>query len=109
MTVSTSLLNDPVLTDLRAALDRVFGARIERVVLYGSRARGDHGADSDYDVLVFLHELDDLWGTIRQIGPIAMDLLDREGAMVHVLPYPAGAHQNRTPLMHEVRRDGIDL
>jgi uncharacterized protein len=32
---------DPVLTRFRAALDKIYGERIERVVLFGSRARGD--------------------------------------------------------------------
>jgi hypothetical protein len=30
---------DPVLLQLRAALTSAYGARLERVVLYGSRAR----------------------------------------------------------------------
>jgi predicted nucleotidyltransferase len=42
--------DDPVIARFRAALDSAFGKRIERVVLYGSRARGDAGSDSDYDV-----------------------------------------------------------
>ena len=33
---------DPVLKRFRAALDELYGDRLERVVLYGSRARGDH-------------------------------------------------------------------
>jgi predicted nucleotidyltransferase len=37
------------------------GERIERVVLFGSRARGDAPPDSDYDVAVFLHETDSFW------------------------------------------------
>jgi hypothetical protein len=28
---------------------------------------------------------------------------------VHALPYRAGAYQERTPLMHEIRREGIDI
>jgi len=32
---------------------------VERVVLYGSRARGDAGPDSDYDAAVFLREMDE--------------------------------------------------
>jgi uncharacterized protein len=38
---------DPILTRFRAALGEVYGARLERAVLYGSRARGDHRPDSD--------------------------------------------------------------
>jgi predicted nucleotidyltransferase len=32
----------------------MYGERAERVVLFGSRARGDAHRDSDYDVAVFL-------------------------------------------------------
>jgi predicted nucleotidyltransferase len=45
--------DNPVLRRFRAALDEVYGARVERVVLYGSRARGEARRDSDYDVAVF--------------------------------------------------------
>ena len=45
---------DPILSRFRAALQEVYGERIERVVLFGSRARGDFQPDSDYDVAVFL-------------------------------------------------------
>jgi predicted nucleotidyltransferase len=44
--------HDPVLIRFRSALDEVYGARVERVVLFGSRARGDARPDSDYDVAV---------------------------------------------------------
>jgi predicted nucleotidyltransferase len=38
--------NEPVLKRYRAAAE-VYGDRLERVVVYGSRARGDHQPDSD--------------------------------------------------------------
>jgi hypothetical protein len=43
---------DPILKRFRAALDEMYGDRIERVILFGSRARGD--AD---DIAVFLKDL----------------------------------------------------
>lgn len=46
---------DPVLSRFRTELAKLYGERIERVVLYGSRARGDARPDSDYDVAVFLN------------------------------------------------------
>lgn len=51
--------NPIILTKFRAALDEAYGNRIQRVVLFGSRARGDAGEDSDYDVAVFLKDLAD--------------------------------------------------
>ena len=53
--------SDPILKRFRAALDALYGDRIERVVLFGSRARGDTREDSDYDVAVFLKGLADRW------------------------------------------------
>ena len=51
------IIDDPILTRFRAALDALYGSRLERVVLFGSRARGEARQDSDYDVAVFLRDL----------------------------------------------------
>jgi uncharacterized protein len=45
--MAVSAIQDPVLSRFRAALDEMYGDRIERVVLFGSRARGDAHAESD--------------------------------------------------------------
>jgi predicted nucleotidyltransferase len=50
--------DDPILKRFRAALDEMYGDRLERVVLFGSRA-GDAGEDSDYDVALFLKDLEE--------------------------------------------------
>src|SRR5262249_26165173 len=102
-------LTDPVLERLRNSLRTLYGDRLERVVLYGSRARGDAGPDSDYDVAVFLRDLTDRWGGARRLSVIETDILAATGAFVHSIPYPAGAYREPTPLMHEIRREGIDL
>ena len=41
-----ALTKDPVLVRFRKTLDEIYGDRIERVVLFGSRARGDAHAES---------------------------------------------------------------
>lgn len=100
---------DPILLKFRAVLDEVYGERIERVVLYGSRARGDAHPDSDYDVAVFLTDLTDRWNEIDRIAEIETDILCETGAVINALPFRAGAHQDKTPLMHELRREGLDV
>jgi predicted nucleotidyltransferase len=100
---------DPVLTRFRAALDRVYGDRVERVVLFGSRARGDARPDSDYDVAVFLKDLADRWDEVDRSADIATDIMDETGALVHAMPYRAETYRDRTPLMHEVRGEGRDF
>ncbi len=101
--------NDPVLSRFRTALDEVYGRRLERVVLYGSRARGEARPDSDYDVAVFLHDIPDRGREMDRLADLATDILYDLGGVIHALPYRAGAYNERTPLMHEVRQDGLDL
>lgn len=101
---------DPIVTSrLGAALRALYGDRIERIVLFGSRARGDARGDSDYDVAVFLKDLQDRWAEADRIALLATDILGETGAVIHAMPYRAGSHRERTPLMHELRHEGVDL
>jgi predicted nucleotidyltransferase len=100
---------DPILKRFRTALDEIYGDRLERVVLFGSRARGDARPDSDYDVAVFLNEPDSFWKETGRIAEIETDILYATGAVINALPFRAGAYRDRTPLMHEMRREGLDL
>lgn len=102
-------LDDPILARFRAALDAVYGEGLERVVLFGSRARGDAGADSDYDVAVFLRDFAGFGREAARIAAIETDILFDTGAVINALPFRAGAHQDRTGLMHELRREGREL
>jgi predicted nucleotidyltransferase len=104
-----AVLDDPILIHFRHALDEVYGTRVERVVLYGSRARGDSRPDSDYDVAVFLRDMPDRAPELNRLADIATDVLYDVGAVVHAMPYRAGEYNERTPLMHEIRVDGVDL
>ena len=100
---------DPVLKQLRDALNAMYGARLERVVLFGSRARGDQRSDSDYDVAVFLKDYADRWVEADRIADAATDILNETGAFIHAMPYRAAQYSERSPLMHEIRREGLEL
>ncbi len=100
---------DSVLSRFRAALDEAYGSRIERVVLFGSRARGDARPDSDYDVAVFLRNLDNFGQEAGRIAAIETDILYDTGAVINSIPFKAGSYQERTGLMGELRREGLDL
>jgi uncharacterized protein len=100
---------DPVLIRFRAALDALYGERIERVVLFGSRARGDAREDSDYDVAVFLKDLTDRWPELDRLADLSTDIVDEMGEVIHAMPYRAGAYRDRTSLMREIRIEGVDL
>jgi uncharacterized protein len=101
--------NDPILTRFRTALAEVYGDRLERVVLYGSRARGNHRPDSDYDIAVFIKDGGSFYDESGQLAAITTDILEDTGAVISATPFPAGAYRERTGFMHELRKDGLDL
>lgn len=101
--------NDPVVTRFRAAVTEIYGARVERIVLYGSRARRDHKPDSDYDIAVFVKEPGSFYDESERLAAITTAILEDTGAVISATPFPAGAYRERTGFMHELRKDGLDL
>ena len=105
-TLSMATNVDPIMRRFRAALDEAYGDRIERVVLFGSRARGDARPDSDYDVAVFLKDMKEFGREVRVVAAIGSDILRDEGAVINAMPMPEGSYRDRTGFMGEIRRDG---
>jgi uncharacterized protein len=106
--MSTRAPIDPVLERFRAAVDALYGDRVARVVLFGSRARRAR-PDSDYDVAIFFRDLTDRFAEMDRLADLGTDLLDETGELVHAMPYREDAYEERTPLMHEIRAGGVDL
>lgn len=107
--MSAGPTDDPVLARFRTAVEEAYGGRVARIVLFGSRARGDARPDSDYDVGLFLHDLRSFDREARALAEIETDLLIATGAVVNALPLPAEAYAERTAWMAEMRRDGLAL
>jgi predicted nucleotidyltransferase len=105
----SALINDLILKRFRVALDEIYGDRVERVVLFGSRARGDASKDSDYDVAVFVRDMPDRFAEMNRLADLSTDILDETGEFIHAMLYRAGSYNERTPLMREVRVVGVDL
>ena len=104
-----TVIDDPILSRFRGAVAEVYGDRIEHLVLYGSRARGDARADSDYDIAVFLRDMSDRAHEMNRLADLGTDILYSTGRVIHAMPYPAVSYQERSPLMAEIRRDGLEL
>ncbi|HVH74912.1 MAG TPA: hypothetical protein VM755_08340 [Stellaceae bacterium] len=58
---------------------------------------------------VFLSALPDRWAELDRVADLRVRFLDESGAFFDAKPYLATAWRDATPLMHEFRRDGLDL
>ena len=98
------------LAEAKARLQALYGERLDRVVLYGSHARGDAGPDSDVDVLVVLRGEVEPYTEIKRTGVLALDLLLDYGADVSMQPYSVrDAGDEQRPFVQNVAAEGVAL
>jgi hypothetical protein len=53
--------------------------------------------------------MDDRDPELYRLADLSTRIIGETGEFVHAMPYRAGAYNERTPLMREIRREGIDL
>jgi len=102
---------DSAIIDLKHRLETLLGDRLDRLVLFGSRARGDWDADSDTDIAIIVRDLDhDL--KLRVLDEVASVELDHLSPLSTLLlsterfRYLLG-RERRIAL--DIERDGIPL
>src|SRR5947209_3411170 len=88
-----------ILQELKDRLRRRFGDRLTGLYLFGSRARGNHRADSDADVAVVLQgPIERPFALKRQILEDTYDLLLDSG--LYIQPWPIEEGSLEHPEMH---------
>ena len=99
--------NDRALAYVRRRLDEVYQNRLDRAVLFGSRARGDESGESDYVVAVFLNDIPDWWREMDVLADLRVEFFERTGAFLDAKPFHISEWPRRSALMGEIRRDGV--
>ena len=98
---------ESLLTDLRGALEDLYGDRIIRLVLYGSQARGDTHEESDVDLLVVLKGPVESGREIRRMRDIRTRLGLQHERALSLLPVSETEYQDRSSSwLTNARRDG---
>lgn len=102
---------DALSAELKQALMALYGPRFDRLILYGSYARGDFHAESDVDYLVVLTDDEVAYGReVTRISKPAGQLSVHY--LVSVSPKPVARQQYLTSdrlFFRTVRREGITL
>lgn len=103
--MNKAVLADPILRRLKKELEALYGARLKKVLLYGSRARGDFREDSDYDVLVVLDGQFDWWQEVKRLADVSWQITYEMGAVPSLKPIAPADLERRSPFMHNVRQE----
>jgi len=116
-TDTQSRIGDPVLRSALGELDRKlrarFGRKYRRLMLFGSRARGDNNPESDADVAVILRgRLTDRWSVKRLMIEDTYPILLETGLYIQAWPLEEGElddpdKSSNPALVRNVVRDGI--
>ena len=98
---------DSLMTDLRVALEDLYRERLARLVLYGSRARGDTHAESDVDVLVVLEGTVNPGREIRRMRDVRTRLGLRYEQALSLLPVSGTEYESQSSAwLTNARREG---
>ncbi len=120
----TSLLSESIvyeaLDKYKEALLKHCPGQIERLILFGSQARGEAMAESDIDVLVVVNwETERLPGGFyaapfsdprwKAIVNLAYDISLDFGIRISALVMSEQQFQTRSPLLNQIRKEGVEI
>lgn len=99
-----------IVAELRERLEELYGERLERVLLFGSQARGDATPESDIDVLVVLRgEVrpgEEIERTSEAVGEISL----QHGVSLSRVFVPSKRFRSdRTPFLSRIRDEGVPV
>lgn len=92
-----------------------YGTRVKKILLFGSRARGDHRPDSDADVAVVLEDGDwSFWREKMVLGGLAYDQIMDLGVVIQSWPIAASEwfepERHRNPaFVRDIRREAQSI
>ena|SRR6056297_298171 len=104
-----ALRADPIVARAVEDIRRLYGNRVVRILLFGSRARGEERPESDYDIAVILKDYDWSWDEVVRLADLTADILMDTGADVTAFPIPVEDFKGKTMFTFNILKEGIDL
>ena len=99
---------EDVLKKLKSRLVAVYGRRLIRLMLFGSRARGDFEPDSDVDVAIVLEGPFEYWEELKRSSETVAELcLEEDVVISRILLTREEAEKSRHPVAAAIRREGL--
>ena len=100
------------LKELMDGLKKLYGKNLSKVILYGSKARGDSTNDSDVDIMVLLKDYkkwEEEFDRVSEAVYSVEEKYDYDLLISFVIKKELDYQVEKSPLLLNVRREGIDL
>lgn len=99
--------------EVNKELLKLFGKKIERIVLYGSYARGNFNLESDIDIMILLNcDQKEIAENRKAISQIASRIGLRNDIMVSLLARNYNEYKNNMkyqPFYQNIEREGVKI
>jgi predicted nucleotidyltransferase len=87
-----------------------YGSRFDRLILYGSYARGSAKPDSDVDILVVLTDIESAFTEVDKLNELKYPLLLEHDIFISANPVTREAlNQTGMPFFRNILREGIEI
>lgn len=102
-----------LLTSLTREIKLLFGDKLQRIILYGSYARGEENKESDLDVMIFVKiPSDDLRQYREQVVDIEVDLSLKYDLVVSIILQAVDEYNKWLPVLpffRNVQEEGVEV
>ncbi len=96
--------------ELVEGLKKLCGNNLTRIILYGSKARGDSTEDSDIDIMIVLKEIKNKREEKEKISNFCWEICYKYDLLIAETIKTEQEYENSiTPLLLNVRKEGIVL
>ena len=98
------------LTHLKVYLQEIYQDELVKVILFGSRARGDHKPNSDIDILIVLKDNFNYSQEIKRTSNLIAELsLENDLVISRVFTTSENLDSEQSPFFCNVRKEGVVL
>ncbi|MTJ10604.1 nucleotidyltransferase domain-containing protein [Anabaena sp. UHCC 0204] len=99
-----------ILDKVKTFIQKTYQDNLDQVILFGSRARGDHHADSDVDILIVLKEPFNYSQEIEKTSVFISELsLEFDLVISRVFAETKDFNSKNTPFFMNIRKEGVIL
>lgn len=101
---------EPILEQVKKSLQKIYGEKLKRVILYGSYARGDATEGSDIDIIVLFDEIKDFDAELDTLFEVIGQIDFKYDTLISVLPLEEKQYlARRLPVILNAKREGVSI